>query len=297
MMNTTDTRRRLFLGTAMVLLQTLFWGIGNPMLKYALSVMPLYWCLTLRFIPTALLALLIFRPKLGVIFGDKKTLASCTLLSVFTAAAYIFANLGLKYTSATMAGFLMSIAVLFTPFVSWLLYRKKPRFTALVPVLIVTAGMFLIGFDGSAITLGIGDLFAVVSSLASALVYALSVKLLEDVPPITLTVFQTGFCGLTTLIFALLTENAALVLQAPTNSYLVIAYLVIFATLIAYILQNYALRLVSEVYASLMYCAEPVFTAAASFVILQERLNVYGWCGSAVILAGMVLATWWSSRE
>lgn len=296
-MSSEHTKRNTLIGGGMVLLQTLFWGIGNPLLKYALSVMPLYWCLTLRFLPTALLTYIIFRPDMKVLFEHKKLFRRTVGLSIVTAAAYILANLGLKYTSATTAGFLMSIAVLFTPFVAWLMYRKPIKAFSLIPIGIVTVGMFLISFDGSGISLGWGEFFAALSSVASAMQYAMSVETLEEVPPISLTVFQTGFVGLVTLTLALCTENASALTAAPMNSYLVIVYLVIFATLIAYILQNYALQRISAVYASLMYCVEPVFTAAASYVVLHEVLTVPGWIGAILILGSAVLATWKSDER
>jgi len=51
-----------------------------------------------------------------------------------------------------------------------------------------------------------------------------------------------------------------------------------------------AQRSMSSARAALIFCAEPVFAALASWVWFGERLSALQWTGGGLILAGMVLA-------
>ena len=68
-------------------------------------------------------------------------------------------------------------------------------------------------------------------------------------------------------------------------------YLVLFATLFAFFVQNYALRRSSPTRVSLLMGSEPLFGALFAVVWLSEQLSVQAWIGGLLIVA----ATLWTS--
>jgi len=64
------------------------------------------------------------------------------------------------------------------------------------------------------------------------------------------------------------------------------------ATALALVWQMDAQRHMSAARAALIFCFEPVFGAAASWVWLGERLSITQWIGAGLIVAGMILAEW-----
>ncbi len=288
-------RMQTLTASGMILLECLFWGLGNPLLKIGLGVIPTFWCLSIRFVATFILVMLLFRKKLKHTL-TRKTAVRCMPVSLFSAAAYLFAAWGLARTQATIAGFLMSLAVLFTPILSFLVYREKMRAVQWLPIAVVIGGMWLL-CAGTVSGFGIGEVFAVLTSVAMAGMLVFSAKLLADVDALTLTAVQTGFTGLVCTAAALVLEGPAVLLTIPATGWWIMGYIVIVATLFAYLLQNYALARLPAAAVSLLMCSEPIFTAAASYLILRETLSLSGWIGAVLIMVSLVAATWLEQRS
>jgi len=86
-------------------------------------------------------------------------------------------------------------------------------------------------------------------------------------------------------------------LTIPATGWWIMGYIVIVATLFAYLLQNYALARLPAAAVSLLMCSEPIFTAAASYLILRETLSLSGWIGAVLIMVSLVAATWLEQRS
>jgi drug/metabolite transporter (DMT)-like permease len=60
------------------------------------------------------------------------------------------------------------------------------------------------------------------------------------------------------------------------------------ASAAAFWIQTYAQRHISPTRTALILINEPVFAGLFGFVLLSERLGLWGWIGSALIFAGML---------
>ena len=69
-----------------------------------------------------------------------------------------------------------------------------------------------------------------------------------------------------------------------------LGYTAVLATAVALLWQMRAQRFMSSARAALIFCAEPVFAALASWVWFGERMSALQWAGGGLILVGMVLA-------
>jgi len=87
---------------------------------------------------------------------------------------------------------------------------------------------------------------------------------------------------------ALIFERGTDLSAAQPAAWWVIIYLAILCSCLSYMLQNIALVHIPSSLISLTQCTEPVFTAAASFFILGERLSGTGWWGGALLLACII---------
>ena len=271
----------------LLVVQSLFWGLGNPVLKIALFTLPSFWCLFLRFGVSCLLFAAVFRKKLKEQF-ELRHLKGCLLVSVSFAAAYMFAAFSLKRTEATISGFLMGLAVMFIPFICWVMFRRKPRPSAFLAIAVTALGMYFL-CGGGQLQFGWGELFAVCSSFCSALMFTTTERYVNDVGPELLCTLQTGVAALIMLVLAVLFEDLD-VAAVSAASWLSLGYMIVFATCAACIIQNNALRCVRALIASFIYCLEPVFSAFGSFILLQERIGLLGFIGACLIIAGIMLA-------
>lgn len=100
-----------------VVVQTVIFGLGNVITKFAYeSVTPL-WCMILRFgLALAVFALIfglrMVRELRGAKLDDWAPTAACL------AAGCIACNLALDVTTATNVGFLVALPVVFAPFIA-----------------------------------------------------------------------------------------------------------------------------------------------------------------------------------
>ncbi|MDX1298652.1 MAG: DMT family transporter [Pseudomonas sp.] len=75
------------------------------------------------------------------------------------------------------------------------------------------------------------------------------------------------------------------------GNFAAISYTAIFASLLAYLAWNHAIRVLGAAKAALSNYLMPVFTAALGWLLLGEGLQGYHWFGAALIFSGLLLGT------
>ncbi|MBQ3077994.1 MAG: DMT family transporter [Clostridia bacterium] len=272
------------------LLLCLFWGVGNPVIKLGIVNTPPFLYLAIRYALAVGLFLLIFGRRCfeGLQTAHRPTLALSCLTMVYSFAS---ANLGLFLTTATNASFLMGMSVLFTPFLQPLLGGGRFDRRALLPLPLTVAGLYLLcGMTGLP-RLGAGEWLALSSSVAGAASMVLSARVLGVMTSVSLAFVQSAAAGVCCLALSLLTEGLPQFSVMALSDWLAICFVAVFCTVLACLLQNTALMNLDTSYVALLQCSEPVFSAAASFLLLGERLTLRGWIGAALLLAAMVMAS------
>ena len=271
----------------LVLLQTLLYGVGTPITKTAYESISPLWCLTLRFLlATAVMA--IFAGKTA--FRELRKARPGTWLpaAATMAMSYITFNAALAFSTATTVGFLMSLSVVFTPVLSALVCRRPYR-KAMLPVqALAVVGLYLLCRNGGSFSFGWGEALAVLCSLCVAGSLVWGRESLAELSALTVSFSQLAAVTVLSAVGALLFEPKLSISAVTPAAWLVILYLAIPCGCLAYWLQNAALTHLSPSIVSLTQCAEPVFTAAASFLILNERLSTAGWCGAGLLLLCVV---------
>lgn len=283
-------RRKRFINHSYIIMVCVLWGFGNPVLKNVTAHITPFSTIALRF-SIAFFLLMLFAGRRVV--QNIKTIPKlpCLAVSVSMALAFTLGTYALMLTKATTAGFLMGIAVLFTPFLEPLFFRTRFRVQTIPSVLIAMVGMYLLcGGDGH-FTFGIGECMAILCSLSFAFLLTLSEKYIENVDPLTLSTLQCGVSALLGFAFAYLFEGGLSITLSSEVIYPLL-YLSIGSTCMTCILQNTAMRNVSATFASVAFCMEPVFTAVFSYVLLGEVLSVAGFVGAAVVMVGVVVASY-----
>ena len=149
-----------------VVVQTVIFGFGNVITKFAYeSVTPL-WCMVLRFGLALALFALAFGPRMvrelrGAKLDDWAPTAACL------AVGYIACNLALDVTTATNVGFLVALPMVFAPFIAQVIrHVRYPR--AMIPLQVAVVGVTLVeGRDGDSEAPSSTGMERLVSQLAS----------------------------------------------------------------------------------------------------------------------------------
>ncbi len=282
----------------LILLQSVLYGFGNPLSKIGFRSITVLWCLGIRFSAAAVLMLLLFgrRTVRTLRAAPVKAWLPCSLAM---AVAYASCNMALQFTTATNVGFLMSLPVLFTPALAWLLL-KRPYPKRIIPVqLAVIVGLYLLccGGESGSFTFGIGEVLGLVCALALAAALVFSEWSLPGIDPVSMATAQATVTGVLCLTAALLFDDVTVLPQVTTIAWLVVAYLALTCTCLSYVLQNTALTRLSSYTVSLLQCTQPILTAACSYLLLRERLTAVGLTGAAIIVACVVWENWQSGRQ
>ena len=282
----------------LILLQSVLYGFGNPLSKIGFRSITVLWCLGIRFSAAAVLMLLLFGRR--TVRTLRAAPAGAWLpCSLAMAVAYASCNMALQFTTATNVGFLMSLPVLFTPALAWLLL-KQPYPRRIIPVqLAVIVGLYLLccGGESGSFTFGIGEVLGLVCALALAAALVFSERSLPGIDPVSMATAQATVTGVLCLTAALLFDDVAVLPQVTTAAWLVVAYLALTCTCLSYVLQNTALTRLSSYTVSLLQCTQPILTAACSYLLLRERLTAVGLTGAAIIVACVVWENWQSGRQ
>ncbi|MBI5014011.1 MAG: DMT family transporter [Deltaproteobacteria bacterium] len=284
-----NTHRRRHLAELLLASVTLFWGATFPLVKTAVSEVPVLSFLWVRFALSAgLLALFSSRRLLTL---EARDLGRGVVLGVLLFLSYLLQTLGLHLTTAANAGFLTGLNVVWVPLLAGPLLGKSPAPGARIGVAAAVTGLFLLTWH-TPWRLEAGD----------ALVVACSVFVAFHI--LGLDAWTEG-CDGRALAFVQIATMAVLALGAslmvdPVTwprrwSPTVLAALGItafFATAYAFWVQTSFQRWTTPTRAALIYTLEPVF-AAAFATLAGERLSALAWAGGALVILGMVLAELW----
>ncbi|MEG0774244.1 DMT family transporter [Clostridium sp.] len=279
-----------------IMLQSVVYGVGNPLTKVAYESITPFWLLTFRFS----IALLIF----SLFFGKRiiSQLRTAKFSKYFPASlcmalAYITCNLALNWTSATNVGFLMSLPVIFTPLLATVILNQKYDFRYLPLQIILIIGLYLLCSNEGGFTLNKGDIFALITAIALSGALVFGKKSLESLDAVTISATQAGVTALMSLICALVFDDFSIVPNIAPAAWGVIVYLAVTCTCIAYVLQNSALVHLSSNIVSMLQCTQPILTAVCSFIILRETMSFRGILGGLIIIGSILVANLLETKE
>lgn len=274
----------------MLLFVAVVWGASYGLAKTAVLFYPVLGFLAIRFCSTSLiLAPSLFRLSKNQIINTLKIglpLGSILLL-IFISETY-----GVSLTLASNSAFLISLCVVFTPFVEWFVLKTKPKNTMFTATLISVLGTWLLT-SGVSIDFNIGDGLIILAAILRAIMVTYTNKLTKNkkISSLALTCIQTGVVGFGCLLLSLLLLPDGLP-ELPKNHsfWYATIFLVCFCTLFAFFAQNYALKHTNPTRVSLLMGSEPIFGALFAVYFLNEQLSIIGWIGGFMIVGASMWA-------
>lgn len=278
-------QRNLWLADAMLLLVAVIWGSSYTVAKQALWFYPVLGFLAIRFGLTFFLLL----PQLRG--GGRRAIRPGLPLGLVMLGIFLCETWGVMLTSASNAAFLISLCVVFTPFVEWAMLHQRPSNLLFVACALSLTGVWLLT-GGMAISLNLGDGLMLAAAVLRAVLVCLTRRLTAglEVPPLALTAVQSGVVASGCLVLGFSLPDGLPALPQSPAFWAAALYLVGFATLFALYVQNLALGRTSATRVSLLMGSEPLFGAIIAGIWLGERLGVQGWIGGLLIIAATFCA-------
>ena len=281
---------------ALIVVQLLFAGLAMAG-RYVLPHVPAGVLVTFRVVGAAAALLLINAARGGPWVRNRRDLAWLFALGMLGIAAnqslYLF---GLRWTTAINATILVATTPVFAVLGSVLLRREPPSFAKLGGVALAAVGtVHLIGLDQISLApdVALGNAMIVVAMLCYAAYFLLAKPLLTRLDSLTVSTYVMSFAVVGVLPLGILdAPNLHPSAIAPTVWWWV-AFIVVFPTLVAYVVNIWALRRASSNLVAVYIYLQPLVTAAVAPRILRgEALTSRAVLSGLAILAGLLAVVW-----
>ncbi|WP_327421383.1 DMT family transporter [Streptomyces sp. NBC_01527] len=288
--------RRAWLTDLPVLLVAVVWGASYLAAKGITTTSTVVAVLVLRFV--------IVLPVLTVAGWRRLRALSAAqwrgagLLGLVLSGIFLVETYGVVHTSATNAGLIISLTMIFTPLAEAAVTRVRPPRAFLAAAALSVAGVVLLTQGGGFTSPSVGDLLMLVAALARTLhvLMMARIKSVQAADSLSLTTVQLGSA---VTVFAVLAavpgtgESPWTVAEGfGVREWGGLLFLSVFCTLFAFFVQMWSVRRTSPSRVSLLLGTEPLWAAAAGIAIGGERLSALGVLGAVLVLAG----TGWGRR-
>ncbi|MFJ9629896.1 DMT family transporter [Streptomyces sp. NPDC091280] len=218
------------------------------------------------------------------------------LLGLILAGIFLLETYGVVHTSATNAGLIISLTMIFTPLAEAAVTRTRPSRAFLGAAALSVLGVLLLTQGAGFSRPSLGDLLMLLAALARTL-HVLAMSRLTSVRGADALPLTTVQLGAAVAVFALLSAGTgptpwATAADFGAGEWAGLLFLSLFCTLFAFFVQMWAVRRTSPSRVGLLLGTEPLWAAAAGVALGGERLGAFGLAGGLLVLVG----TGWGRR-
>ncbi len=264
------------------------WGTTFILVKEALNTVSTMLFLTLRFTLATVALWFAFRGRGAHFPRDwKRELRAGAIVGTCLFSGYFLQTAGLRYTSASKAGFITGFYIVLVPVLNSIVYRRAPNVSEVLGVGLATTGMTLMTLNSLSFDVNGGDLLVLGCSLAYALHIIVLGHYSRHMSYESLALNQIGTGAVLGLLTFWWIESPRLT-WTPTVA-IALAVTSLLATALAFSIQSWAQQFTTPTRTALIFSLEPVFAWLASFVLAGELLTRRAAIGAALILAGILL--------
>lgn len=283
------------------------WGTSYGVSKQILSHVSVPQLLFLRFLISCLILFTIAVNKGQIshfIANQKQYLQVGVSTGLILSCIFVTETWAVKLAQAGQVAVLISLCVLFTPILEKLWLKVQlPKGIFLLCIVGVT-GMILIAEPHQValrLDLGVG-LVLVAAFLRGVMVVAcrkaftsttFHIELITLVQLATVTVMSRGL--------VLLDKNSPSMISVlgslDTHGWISLLYLALCCTLMAFFIQNYAVKHLPASQASLLMGTEPLFGLLFATVFLQETMSLFQWIGCFIVICTTIAACYKFSKQ
>ncbi|GAA5014140.1 DMT family transporter [Streptomyces siamensis] len=287
--------RRAWLTDLPVLLVAVVWGASYLAAKDITTARTVIAVLVLRF--AVVLPVLVIAGRRALRALTAAQWRGAAMLGLILSGIFLLETYGVVHTSATNAGLIISLTMIFTPLAEAAVTRVRPPRVFLAAAGVSVLGVLLLTQGGGFTRPSLGDLLMLLAALARTVhVLAMSrIKAVQGADALPLTTVQLGAA---VAVFALLSTGAdatpwSTAAGFGAREWAGLLFLSAFCTLFAFFVQMWAVRRTSPSRVSLLLGTEPLWAATAGIALGGERLGAAGLAGGLLVLVG----TAWGRRS
>ncbi|MFH0180039.1 DMT family transporter [Streptomyces cacaoi] len=273
-----------------VLLVAVVWGSSYLAAKGVTTADTVPAVLVLRFAVVLPVLVVVGWRRLRALSGPQWRGAG--VLGLILAGIFLLETYGVVHTSATNAGLIISLTMVFTP-----LAESRMRGVRLPGAFMAAAGLSVLGValltQGAGFTAPSGGDLLMLGAAVARTVHVLAMARMDSVrgaDALSLTTVQLGSAVAVFAVLVALPGAGASPWAAAADfdggDWLGLVYLSVFCTLFAFFVQMWAVRRTSPSRVSLLLGTEPVWAAAVGIALAGDRPGWLGFVGAVLVLLG-----------
>jgi drug/metabolite transporter (DMT)-like permease len=264
------------------------WGSTYLVAKELVSPRSVLALLALRMMLAAAVMLLVVVARRRPLTADE--LRAGAVLGVLLGAVFVLETFGIAHTSATNAGLIISLTIVFTPVLESVVTGRRLPGRFLVAGSTAVVGVVLLAGGGSLQPPTLGDVLILGAAVVRAVHVTTMQRVSTDRPmdSLHLTTVQLSTCAALFTVASLFWGDSLprYVRSLDAADGILFLYLVLGCTVFAFFVQTWAVRRTSPSRVSLLLGTEPIWAAVIGIGIAHESIAPAGYAGIALILAG-----------
>lgn len=276
-----------------LIIANVIWGAAFPIYKLALTHIPPFTFVFLRFFISALILLPFTYKNLKVKGRDIITLILLSLTGITLTISFL--NFGLKLSSSINAPIILSATPIFLIIGSFIFLKEKLKTKIIAGTLISFIGVLTIvlipvftkGIDGSVT----GNLFFVFAGFFSVTSSLLIKRIIANYNTLTIA-FWSFLIGSLPLIPLVTNEfnQTHWVYNLDTPTILGLLFAIVFATTIAHTINAFGIKYIAVSEIGIFSYVDPIATILVAVPLLHESLSTPYVIGSFLVFMGIIVA-------
>lgn len=267
----------------------MIWGAAPPVFKWALSDIHPYTLAFLRFFIPSLIILPFLGKKLFINPRDWYKMIIVGLIGTTFSISFFFQ--GLLKAPSINAALIGSSAPIFIMFFSFLFFKKRPSKKLLTGTLIGLFGVVIVlvtPLFRNRDLVAVGNFYYILAMLGGVVAIILLKQVMRRNSVMAIT-FWSLFIGSLGFIPFLIPEigEFGFLAEITTKGILGLSFGIFLSTLTAYLLQTYALKILSATDVSIFTYIDPVITLLIANILLGERPTAAFIIGSVLVIVGI----------
>ncbi len=225
---------------------------------------------------------------------DASTVRRLALGSLIITAHFLIQITGIKYTTATNTGWIISVTPLVTVVLSYFFLREKIRLAQLIGIVVATVGILLLVSRGKIGNLdwlkSTGDWLVLASAHTWAIYTVATRDLARSRPPLLVTLGVLLPTAVVMLGYMLLFSDWRAFLHLPTDVIAALLVLSVLATALAHWFWQEGVAGLGAARAGIFLYLEPIATTTLAVPLLKEPFGTLSALGGALVLLGVYIA-------
>ena len=278
-----------------LMLTVLFWGSSFVAVKIVLQSIPPAAYMFLRFTAASLVFIIILYKKKSINLGLKNHLKLFSVALFEPGLYFMLETAGIQRTSASSASIIIGAVPAAVALSAAVFLKEKIGIKSWIGIILSMTGIALLtlfdrGCNSEGTSSFTGNIIVFMAVIAAS-GYMITVrKIAPDFGALQITGWQIIYGALIFLPFFVRDFNTISWIEITAESIGALLFLVLFATLTAFLCYNFALTKIEASKAAMFINGIPLVTVILSNLILKETISAAQISGGLIIISGVSLA-------